>query len=198
MATCMRAPSPDILVPSSSEDPDSSRVDAAVTSTPYNSKVLSSTGLGSEEDPFRTPQHSDSSPDNSLSTPSTAPNSAASASVELFLGPQPLSYIHLRNRILNGEEYNPSPLRPKNATGSAEVPSLISVPSGSNVIERPPQVTLVPSEKMAPDADSPQLSKWRQEQLKKVKPIRPVAGARERPIPLLHGPLSLPYARNPR
>jgi hypothetical protein len=34
--------------------------------------------------------------------------------------------------------------------------------------------------------------------LKKVKPIRPVAGARERPIPLLHGPLSLPYARNPR
>lgn len=197
MATRMRASSPDILVPSS-DDPDSSCSDAAVTSTPYSSKYRHSSNPGSGEDPFRTPQHSDSSPDNSLSTPSTAPNSAASASVELFLGPQPLSYIHLRNRILNGEEYNPSPLRPKNVDGHAEVPPLMTVASNSNVIERPPQVTLVPSEKVAPDANAPQLSKWRQEQLKKVKPIRPVAGARERPIPLLHGPLSLPYARNPR
>jgi hypothetical protein len=44
----------------------------------------------------------------------------------------------------------------------------------------------------------PKVSKWRQEQMKKAKSARPVPGSRERPIPLLHGPLSLPYARNPR
>lgn len=55
-----------------------------------------------------------------------------------------------------------------------------------------------PTPPSPPTMAFPKVSKWRQEQMKKAKSARPVPGSRERPIPLLHGPLSLPYARNPR
>ncbi|WVF72972.1 hypothetical protein IAT40_007790 [Kwoniella sp. CBS 6097] len=44
---------------------------------------------------------------------------------------------------------------------------------------------------------SSQLSTWRLEQIKNARPAKLMGGTTLRPIPTLHGPLSLPYARNP-
>jgi hypothetical protein len=93
--------------------------------------------------------------------------------MEIFLGPQPLPFIRNRHRLLS-EEYDPSPTRSKSDSSSGSIAIKMSSPVQLKV------------------------SNWRAEQMKKFKAVRPVQGARERPIPLLHGPLSLPYARNPR
>ena len=42
------------------------------------------------------------------------------------------------------------------------------------------------------------LSVWRKEQIKYTKRARLEPNATPKPIPALHGPLSLPYSRNPR
>ncbi len=50
------------------------------------------------------------------------------------------------------------------------------------------------------DTDAPalKLSTWRTEQIKYTKRARRGQDSTPKPIPALHGPLSLPYARNPR
>lgn len=151
------------------------------------------------DDPFHTPGNTESSGDVSFTTPSTGPDSTSSTSLEIFLGPQPLSYIHHRRRLL-AAEMEPSPSRQKPGDiGSLPLTghSKSSV-AGSHAEDSEDTPRPLPAQSTTQPKDTSHLSQWRQEQLKKAKPIRPVAGARERPIPLLHGPLSLPYARNPR
>lgn len=178
-----RKDSPDIILPDTPEDLSSDHMPllerSIVSSTPYH-KYLKPSKTG--EDPFQTPSQTDSTGERSLTTPSTAPQSASS--LEIFLGPQPLPYIRNRHRIVF-DEIDPSPCRSKSSESSTS--SFNMVQKGSIVM------TSHPSQESRPE-----VSNWRKEQLKKVKSIRPVAGARERQIPLLHGPLSLPYARNPR
>lgn len=159
-------------------------------STPMSFKYLSSVSdvKLEDDDPFSTPVHTDSSGDRSLNTPSTAPQSTSS--MEIFLGPQPLPFIHHRRRLLL-EEYNPSPCRTK----GVEQPPL-KTHKGIAIV--PGQAGDTNMQHQDTALGQPVLSKWRTGQLKKPKNIQPVASARERPVPLLHGPLSLPYARNPR
>ncbi|WOO82303.1 uncharacterized protein LOC62_04G005797 [Vanrija pseudolonga] len=167
------------------------------SSTPYSVKSTSSMKI--VDDPFHTPGNTESSGDVSFTTPSTGPDSTSSTSLEIFLGPQPLSYIHHRRRLLAAEmESSPSRQKPGDLgslplTGHSKVPAAVTHAEDSEDTLRP--LSTHPTAQTTEDTSH--LSQWRQEQLKKAKPIRPVAGARERPIPLLHGPLSLPYARNP-
>lgn len=157
---------------------------SVVGSTPYSYKYI----RPGPDDLFDTPSHTESSGDRSFSTPSTVPNSNSSASMELFLGPQPMSYVHHRQRVMAAEEFERSPSRPS--------PAEFTKTNNSVVIKV--DVNDETKNDKGDVSDKSHLSTWRQKQLKKFKASRPVAGARERPIPLLHGPLSLPYARNPR
>lgn len=136
-----------------------------------------------------TPSHTDSSADRSFPTPSSEPHSNSSASLEIFLGPQPMSYVYRRQNVL-GEDFDRSPGRP-GLYHNIEKPKHVDITS--------PEQHHVKTDSKAEDHARPvTLSRWRQEQIRKFKPSRPVSGARERPIPILHGPLSLPYSRNPR
>lgn len=179
-----RPTSPDHLnAPDTSDDNISSdsRVllltQSVASSTPYSYKyVRSAQGQG-----FDTPTHTESSGDRTFSTPSTVPNSNSSASMEIFLGPQPMSFVQHRQRLL-AEDFERSPTRP----------------SPAEFATKPNNCVVIKADLKEDNPDQRHLSSWRLKQLKKFKASRPVAGARERPIPLLHGPLSLPYARNPR
>lgn len=155
-------------------------------STPYSFKLLKGR---KGQDPFDTPSHTESSNgDRSFPTPSTELHSTSSASMEIFLGPQPLSFVHHRRRVQN-DEFPRSPVHPA-------LSQYTGAPRSKGVAITMPDAR--PKEASKPTSPPPPVSRWRREQIKKFKPGRPVNGARERPIPLLHGPLSLPYARNPR
>lgn len=118
--------------------------------------------------------------------------------MEIFLGPQPLSYVHHRHRLL-AEDFERSPGRPVMGHYSLPIKKGIAImPDNLPQLKAGNQQDAVVKESDKHEGNQATLSRWRQEQMKKFKPSRPVSGARERPIPVLHGPLSLPYARNPR
>ncbi|GMK56357.1 hypothetical protein CspeluHIS016_0301970 [Cutaneotrichosporon spelunceum] len=156
---------------------------SVTSSTPYSVKYI----RPPHGSLFETPTNTESSGDRTFSTPS-ANNSGSSVSMDIFLGPQPMSYVHHRQRLLD-EDFDRSPSRPSPAMLAAKASYAISVMDDANDGLKSEQ---------SGTGEVLQLSSWRQKQLKKFKHGRPVAGARERPIPTLHGPLSLPYARNPR
>ncbi|BEI88833.1 uncharacterized protein CcaverHIS019_0201950 [Cutaneotrichosporon cavernicola] len=155
---------------------------SVASSTPYSVKYIRPL----PGNLFETPTNTESSGDRSFSTPSVN-NSGSSASMDIFLGPQPISYVHHRQRLLD-DDFDRSPSRPSPAMLAAKASHAVAVKADVN--------DGLNSEKGGAD-EVVHLSTWRQKQLKKFKHGRPVAGARERPIPTLHGPLSLPYARNP-
>ncbi len=156
---------------------------SVASSTPYSVKYI----RAPHSDLFQTPTNTESSGDRTFSTPSVS-NSASSASVDIFLGSQPMSYVHHRQRLLD-DDFDRSPTRPS--------PAMLAAKAGYAVAVKAEHRDALKSDKAGTD-DTVHLSTWRQKQLKKYKRSHPVAGARERPIPTLHGPLSLPYARNPR
>lgn len=157
---------------------------SAASSTPYSVKYIRPL----QSDLFETPTNTDSSGsgDRTFSSASTVPNSASST--EIFLGPQPMSYVHHRQRLLD-DDFDRSPSRPSAAMLAAKASHGITIKADINLGHK--------SDRGGVD-DTIHLSSWRQKQLKKFKPGRVVPTSRERPIPTLHGPLSLPYARNPR
>jgi hypothetical protein len=133
----------------------------------------------------------DHSPAHNPNTYNDLSNTMSTPSMELSFGPQALPYVYRRHELA-GEVVSSSPMNTRN------------IPFHSLPIRSVPAVTM----RRDPDDEdisrvskigsSPGMSTWRQEQLKHMKKAKIEKGAIVKHISPLHGPPSLPYARNPR
>jgi hypothetical protein len=147
--------------------------------------------------------------DISMSSMSADISSTFSTPHELLLGPQPTPFIFRRRERRNSGE-TPSKVVFANASIGMEHRN-VSMPSMTALAQKH---TLSQDESGDGDDEGDlqrmdlevviggqkemKLSKWRQEQLEKMNRPKVVSDGPPKPITTLHGPLSLPYARNPR
>ena len=132
-------------------------------------------------------------------------SSAYSTPAELLFGPQSVPFVLRRRAIANSSDHSPSkgPFITENYR-----PVLMSTP---NVVVQPSddvgdqgsaaeigRVSASRTEVLGERRKEVKLSVWRKEQIKYTKRARLEPNATPKHIPALHGPLSLPYSRNPR
>ncbi|WRT70218.1 uncharacterized protein IL334_007213 [Kwoniella shivajii] len=126
---------------------------------------------------------------------------------DLSFGPQSVPFPLRRRGILIDAHSTPS--RPSSQSftpkfRTAATPPVVIRPA-STVTEKPaPSVSPIQAVTHTPlvvasfdNVDIERFSSWRREQIKLARTAKLMAGTTPRPIPTLHGPLSLPYARNP-
>ena len=137
--------------------------------------------------------------DNSMSTLADNSMETVSTQAELELGAQPLPYIyHRRSQTASHNVGHIGDMQFRNQryrqTSSPAVTHLpTSAMSLSTTSRAEPQ-----SHPEVQMSERSLLSEWRVEQLKHLKPARLVNEGNVKTLSSLHGPLSLPYARNPR
>ncbi|OCF44645.1 hypothetical protein I317_01532 [Kwoniella heveanensis CBS 569] len=148
--------------------------------------------------PSAQPDVSIDSKDNSNLTTMTNDSTPA----DLQLGPQDLPFILRRRGVVKDLNMDPRRL----ATDIAPFTPRYRDAASSHVVIRPDVNTPLTSTPATRPSDrvtlhtittTTKLSTWRLEQLKHARPAKVMGGTTLRPIPTLHGPLSLPYARNP-
>lgn len=131
--------------------------------------------------------------DASFTTLADVSTETASTQAEIHIGPQPLPYVyHRRSQSITHDLAPIGELRDRNQryrrTSSA---ALTDIPSSVN----PPKAI---ESAVVDVVDDSGLSAWRRDQLKHMKPAKLVNEGQVKTLASLHGPLSLPYARNPR
>lgn len=132
-------------------------------------------------------------------TPGSISFSTASTPAELLLGPQSLPFV-FRRRHYDDPDVSPSKTVPIYVPPDKRITSMSSRPIPRIVEAEEGEIIAEPGAKEPVEHHhAPKLSSWRLEQIKYTKRARQ-AGEKQtpRPISSLHGPLSLPYARNPR
>ena len=131
-------------------------------------------------------------------------SSAYSTPAELLFGPQSIPFVLRRRALANTRDDSPSkgPIIPENYR-----PVIISAPaivqSSVNIGDQDfaaniGRLSASWSETIGERPKEVKLSAWRMEQIKYTKRAHLAPNATLKPIPALHGPLSLPYSRNPR
>ncbi|WVR00163.1 hypothetical protein IAU59_007305 [Kwoniella sp. CBS 9459] len=135
-------------------------------------------------------------------TSTSANMTTDSTPADLQLGPQDLPFVLRRRGGVNDVNLSPSRLA---ANVAPFTPRYRDVASTGVTIKPDVRTPLTstpatrPSNRMTLHTvtTTTQLSTWRLEQLKHARPGKLMGGTTLRPISTLHGPLSLPYARNP-
>ena len=118
--------------------------------------------------------------------------------IELSFGPQTAPFILRRRAVTTAE----SPIKaPQNTPASIKATRVISMPAVRYHRDPTDDVCEGDADEASDNevlATPILLSTWRYEQIKFTRKARMSKDPKIRPIPTLHGPLSLPYARNPR
>ena len=146
--------------------------------------------------------------DTSYTSVSVNTSSDFSTPAELIFPPQSLPFVLRRRAVTTAVDFTPSKAQDNTLIAHLRRTSLNPVivqdySEGEDddvdiqVPENPAhQHQIVGDERVA--SVSVKLSSWREEQIKYTKRARRGPDTAPKPIPTLHGPLSLPYARNPR
>jgi hypothetical protein len=117
-----------------------------------------------------------------------------STQAEIQMCPQPMPFIYRRRALTEGQD--------ETLTKAVHFnPHFRQRSSPANVHIRPDTLELVqpPYEASIDMSTKGQgLTKWRQDQLDNMKPGKLTGNGTVKVLSSLHGPLSLPYARNPR
>ena len=132
--------------------------------------------------------------DTSYSSAADISGTTMSTQAEIQMCPQPMPFVYRRRAMTDGQDET----LPKAVHFN---PHLRQRSSPANVHIRPDTLELVqpPYEPSAEVINKgPGLTQWRQEQLDNVKPGKLTGNGTVKVLSSLHGPLSLPYARNPR
>lgn len=127
---------------------------------------------------------------------------AESTQAEIEMCPQPIPFVYHRRT----QSQLPDPaavedlaarsgrFRRISSPALSEMPAPAPIPSPVLKEDKKPEDKAVPTH----DDDYHWFSSWRQEQLDNMKPARLVNEGKMKVLSSFHGPLSLPYARNPR
>ncbi|WWC64572.1 uncharacterized protein I303_107183 [Kwoniella dejecticola CBS 10117] len=118
----------------------------------------------------------------------------SSSGPEIFLGPQSVPFP-LRKHDVGDAHSTPSRPSAQTFVPTFKNTQPIIIRPGKEQRNRSPLATTVIS--AASHYELALLSSWRREQIQNTRMAKLMAGTTPRPIPTLHGPLSLPYARNP-
>ncbi|OCF61291.1 hypothetical protein L486_00938 [Kwoniella mangroviensis CBS 10435] len=146
-------------------------------------------------------------PDNTFDSTATSGSDVnmttiSSSAPEVSFGPQEVPFP-LRQRETHVDAHS-TPSRPPTQTyqprfRTTNAPPVVIRPITTEKIQPTSRsvTTATAVVSSGDDYDSKLLSTWRREQIKTTRTAKLMAGTTPRPIPTLHGPLSLPYARNP-
>ena len=136
--------------------------------------------------------------DTSYSSAADISGTTMSTQADIQMCPQPLPFIYRRRALTEGQDET----LPKAVHFN---PHLRQRSSPANVHIRPDTLELVqPPYEASIDVSTSTsvkgrgLTKWRQDQLANMKPGKLTSNGTVKVLSSLHGPLSLPYARNPR
>ncbi|WWC94884.1 hypothetical protein V866_001735 [Kwoniella sp. B9012] len=146
-------------------------------------------------------------PDNTFDSTATSGSDVnmttiSSSAPEVSFGPQEVPFP-LRQRETHVDAHS-TPSRPSAQTyqprfRNTNTPPVVIKPITTEEIQSTSRAVITATAVVSSgdDYDSRLLSSWRREQIKTTRTAKLMAGTTPRPIPTLHGPLSLPYARNP-
>jgi hypothetical protein len=136
--------------------------------------------------------------DTSYSSAADISGTTMSTQAEIEMCPQPMPFVYRRRALTEGQDDT----LPKEVHFN---PHFRQRSSPANVHIRPDILELVqPQSEASIDVSTSTstkgqgLTKWRQEQLDNMKPGKLTGNGTVKVLSSLHGPLSLPYARNPR
>lgn len=164
---------------------------------------MSRTPQPTQPGPLSTPMSVDrnSEIDMSMSTLADVSMETTSTQAEIQMGPQSLPYVYHRRSHTAGQDigaiggdmqFRNQRYRQISSPAFTHMPPLAMSLSTTSHGETKPETK--PDIKSEPSL----LCDWRQEQLKHMKPAKLVNEGNFKTLSSLHGPLSLPYARNPR
>jgi hypothetical protein len=132
-------------------------------------------------------------PDTSFSSGAQGTASSMSTTADIQICPQPTPFVYRRRALVDNPDetqlkavhFNPDHLRQHPTPASVHIrPEILEV--AQPVSEASVEVKATP------------FCAWRQEQLDNMKPGKLTKDGKVKVLSSLHGPLSLPYARNPR
>lgn len=118
-----------------------------------------------------------------------ATGSSFSTPAEIMLGPQSLPYIFHRRAATNSGDVSPTKAVFDPSKRNTSSPALLH----ASIVE-----PVIPPTEATSNRPHVELCPWRKEQLKYIKTPRLTNDGKVKHISAFHGPLSLPYARNPR
>jgi hypothetical protein len=131
-------------------------------------------------------------PDTSYSSAADISNTTMSTQAEIHMCPQPMPFVYRRRALTEGQEEPLSKAVHFN-------PHFRQRSSPANVHIRPDTLEVIqPPSEASVEMPTKVLSQWRQDQLDNMKPGKLSGNGTVKVLSSLHGPLSLPYARNPR
>lgn len=123
---------------------------------------------------------------------SSAANTTMSTQAEIHMCPQPMPFVYRRRALTEGQDEPLSKAVHFN-------PHFRQRSSPANVHIRPDTLEVIqPPSEASVDMSNKGLTQWRQDQLDNMKPGKLAGNGTVKVLSSLHGPLSLPYARNPR
>ena len=133
-------------------------------------------------------------------------NISSLSNIDLSFGPQSLPFVFLRRKDRAPTQTTPSKPPISFSRDSTKVPILTNprVPTNTpNVTTHALESGEIYESDSEPEFEvvtpkEVEMSRWREEQLRFMKPPRLAKDTVLRAIPTLHGPNNLPYARNPR
>ncbi|WWC91710.1 uncharacterized protein L201_006656 [Kwoniella dendrophila CBS 6074] len=175
----------------------------------YEEEEFQLSGSENEDEPLIIPHHSinfDNTFESNATSGTDANASANSTSApDISLGSQSIPFP-LRQRGIQADAHS-TPSRPSAQSFAPKyrntaTPPVVIRPTNTVQGIRPATSTFTTMTATSvisggDDYEYNLLSSWRREQLKTTRTAKLMAGTTPRPIPTLHGPLSLPYARNP-
>ncbi|WWC72024.1 uncharacterized protein I206_105983 [Kwoniella pini CBS 10737] len=144
--------------------------------------------------PYRPANAEQSFESNTTSGSDIHMSTLSSSGPEIFLGPQSTPFPLRQQGIVDAHS---TPLRPLMQTfvpQFRDTAPVVMKPSREHLSRR---IQATPVVSSGDEYDFKSLSSWRQEQIRSTRTAKLMAGTTPRMIPTLHGPLSLPYARNP-
>ena len=155
---------------------------------------------------YVSPIRQDRSFESNNTTGSNEMSSAYSTPAELIFGPQSLPFVLHRRAVTGTGNTSPSKLpaieydhRIRHTSMPAVIVRLADEEDDNIVLDTAEShLPLFVANSGADGQNEVKMSTWRTEQVKYAKRARRGPDATTKPIPALHGPLSLPYARNPR
>jgi hypothetical protein len=121
-----------------------------------------------------------------------------STQADIQMCPQPLPFIYRRRALTEGQDetlpkavhFNPH-FRQRSSPANVHIR-----PDTLELVQPPYEASIDVSTNISVKGRG--LTKWRQDQLDNMKPGKLTGNGTVKVLSSLHGPLSLPYARNPR
>jgi hypothetical protein len=121
-----------------------------------------------------------------------------STQADIQMCPQPMPFIYRRRALTEGQDetlpkavhFNPH-FRQRSSPANVHIR-----PDTLELVQPPYEASIDVSTNMSIKGQG--LTKWRQDQLDNMKPGKLTGNGTDKVLSSLHGPLSLPYARNPR